>query len=225
MRLSVIIPVHNEERYLKSCLEALINQIDKPDEIIVVDNNCTDDTIKIAKKYPVKIIKEKRQGMIFARNSGFNSAQYEIIARVDADTIVFPNWTQQIKKNIKNGVQALTGPVIFYDLPFFKTSIFPCQIYFNFLRLIQLGKNTLVGPNMILTKKAWQKVKKQVCLDDKKVHEDIDLAIHLLKNNIKITVDEKLVVKASSRRIKYQPISFFIEYPWRFFKTFFYHLF
>jgi len=72
-----------------------------------------------------------------------------------------------------------------------------------------------MGPNMIITKEIWQKVKDKVCLDNKKVHEDIDLAIHILKTGGKIKRDDSLIVKASGRRIKTNPFSFFIEYPLR----------
>ena len=51
MKVSVVIPVYNEEKYIKNCLESLMKQEEKPDEIIVVDNNCTDETINIVKKY------------------------------------------------------------------------------------------------------------------------------------------------------------------------------
>jgi len=51
-----------------------MNQIEKPDEIIIVNNNSTDKTVAIAEKYPVKIVNEPEQGMIQARNRGFNEA-------------------------------------------------------------------------------------------------------------------------------------------------------
>lgn len=49
LRVSVVIPVYNEEKYIEKCLAALFSQKVKADEIIVVDNNCTDRTIDIVK--------------------------------------------------------------------------------------------------------------------------------------------------------------------------------
>ncbi|MCX7955942.1 MAG: glycosyltransferase family 2 protein, partial [Patescibacteria group bacterium] len=82
MTISIIIPAYNEEKYIENALKSLVNQTEKPDEVIVVDNNCTDKTIKIAKKYqkklPLKIIHETKQGIAYSRNTGFNKAKGEI---------------------------------------------------------------------------------------------------------------------------------------------------
>lgn len=217
MKISVIIPVHNEEKYIKTCLESLQKQKTPADEVVVVDNNCNDRTLKLAKQFRTKIIKEKRQGITFARNSGFNQARYEIIARCDADSILPSDWISKIKKNFTDGkIDGLTGPVIFYDFPF-KTPLF--AIFYMLLeKFLQRGE-TLNGPNMAITKKIWEKVRDNLCHDDKKVHEDIDLSLHIMKTGGKIRYDWSLISKISARRIKYNPLSFFVEYPIRLFKT------
>jgi glycosyltransferase involved in cell wall biosynthesis len=218
MRVSVVIPVFNEEKYIKGCLDSLMKQEEKPDEIIIVDNNCTDSTIKVAKEYQVKIVKEKKQGTIYARNAGFNAAKYDIIARCDADTILPADWIKKIKENFENKkIDALCGTIIFYDYWFFKQTSLPVGLFIKSMKLI-LKHYILAGPNMLLTKKTWEKVKKEVCLDGKKVHEDIDLSIHIAKYG-QIGFDPTLFVYASGRRIENNPLSFFIEYPWRLIKT------
>lgn len=218
MKISVVIPVFNEEKYIDNCLQSLHQQEEKADEIIIVNNNCTDRTIDIAKKYKVKIIKEKKQGTIFARNTGFNTAKYEIIARCDADTILPENWIKKIKENFsKRNIDGLTGPASFYDLPF--PTLFFTIIYLKGMKILQKGKHTLIGPNMAITKTVWNKIKNQTCVDEKKVHEDIDLAIHISQIGGKIYLDDNLAVKISARRIKNNPFSFFIEYPTRLAKT------
>jgi len=223
MKVSVIIPVYNEENYIDLCLKSLVNQEERPDEIIIVNNNSTDNTVKIAKKYPVLIVKESKQGMIQARNCGFDKGVNEILARCDADVILPPFWIKKIRRHfLKSKIDALTGPVVFYDLPL-KTPLY-CNAYLKSLNLIQKGNNTLLGPNMIITKKIWKKVRSKVCLDNKKVHEDIDLAIHIIREGGKIIEDRSLIVKASGRRIKNDPISFFTEYPIRIARTLLYHL-
>ena len=62
MKVSLVIPAYNEEKYMKDCLVHIMAQQVRPDEIIVVDNNCTDKTVKIAKLFPVTIVKEPVRG-------------------------------------------------------------------------------------------------------------------------------------------------------------------
>jgi len=227
MKLSVIIPVYNEEKYITKCLESIVNQTQKPDEVIVVDNNCTDNTITITKKYkkllPLKIVKEKKQGMIFARNKGFNIAKGDILAKCDADSILPQNWIKIIKDFfVKKKIDGLTGPIFFYDF-LLKTSIFS-KIYLFLMKILQKGE-TLIGPNLAISKKIWQKVKNEVCLDEKNVHEDIDLSLHILKNGGKIIYVWELETAVSARRIVKTPWIFFINYPYRLIKNLLSHRF
>jgi glycosyltransferase involved in cell wall biosynthesis len=227
MKVSLIIPVFNEEKYITLCLESLEKQIEKPNEIIIVDNNCTDNTINIVKKYkkilPIKIVKEKKKGVVFARNKGFSKAKGDILARCDADSILPKNWIKKIKEDFsKNKIDGLTGPIIFYDF-FLKTSFFS-KIYLILMKILQKGE-TLLGPNMAISKKIWEKIKKEVCFDEKNIHEDIDLSLHILKNNGKIIYDFNLIVYASSRRITKTPWIFFLNYPWRLIKNLVSHRF
>lgn len=223
MKVSVVIPVYNEEKYIVSCLEGIAKQRIKPDEVIVVNNNSTDGTASLVGQFPfVRIIEEKKQGMIAARNTGFDAAIYEIIARCDADTITPLNWIEQIKRDFTRfPIDALTGPYFYYDAPIKTTAI--ARAYLDMMRPIHRGKETLLGPNMILKKEMWNKVRNNVCLDDKLVHEDIDLAYHIHEIGGVIKRDDRLVVYTSSRRIKKNPHSFFGEYPIRFMKMLLHH--
>lgn len=202
MKVSVIIPVHNEEKYLEKCLQSILAQTEKPDEIIVVDNNCTDKTIKIAQEFGAKIVKEKKQGMIYARNAGFDTAQYEIIARTDADIILPKDWIAKIKKAFTDSeLGALSGPTEYQRWQkTIKLSHVPSLMLFDILSLL-FKNGCLYGPNMALRKSVWGKVKNAVCLDDKKVHEDIDLSIHLNKLT-KIVFDNNLIIGTTRVRWK-----------------------
>jgi glycosyltransferase involved in cell wall biosynthesis len=211
VKISVVIPAYNEEKSIDTCLNYLVNQEEKPDEIIVVDNNCTDKTAEIAKKYGARVITEEKQGMIPARNKGYNSAQYEIIARTDADTHVPKNWIKLIKENFaKNkNLLGLSGPANFYNFPIndkLQYSQWENKAIFAFIKS-QIKHDTLYGPNHAIRKSAWEKVKNEVCLDDKSVHEDVDLAIHLGRYG-EIKIDPKLVVNTSFRRFK-KPFNYF----------------
>lgn len=221
MKISLIIPAYNEEKFIKKCLESIKNQTVSPDEIILINNNSTDKTLDIVKKFKVKIINEKQQGISFARNRGLNEAKYEIIARCDADCILPNTWIEQIKENFKNKkIDALGGPLYYYDIILPNKKIIVAFI--KFMKVI-LGHYPLIGPNMAVTKKIWNKVKDHVCNDNNLVHEDIDLAVHINKIGGKIGYDEKLISTISSRRLKNNPYSYFIEYPERWIKTIRHH--
>ncbi len=221
LRVSVVIPVYNEGKYIGACLESLMRQTVPADEIIVVDNNSTDDTVKIAKQYPVKIIKETKQGRGHARNRGFNKAQYDIIARTDGDSILPSNWIKRIKKKFTDEkIVAISGPAEFYDLPEFiqnthwqtKTTWIKVINTYNKVVRQLLKHDSLYGPNCALRKSAWNQIKNTTCLDDNQVHEDLDLAIHLAPLGT-IKFYPNLKVSTSVRRWK-KPEAY-VEYLFR----------
>ena len=221
MKYSVIIPAYNEEKYIGDCLKSLKNQTTPPDEIIVIDNNCIDKTVEIASKYDVTILKQPIQGMIPGRNMGFDNAKGDILIRCDADSQAPSDWVKNINNHFENeNIVGLFGPGVFYDspLPNFVVLFF-FRTYFFVGKLI-LGHEMLLGSNMAITKKSWEQVKDKACLEDKLVHEDVDIAIHVGKLG-KIIYDEKLINKISARR--FRNVFSLIEYPTRFIKTIIYN--
>ena len=219
MKISVVIPAYNEEATIGTCLESLLNQEHPADEIIVVNNNSTDKTVSIVKQFPVRIVIERNQGMTPARNAGYNAAQHEIIARCDADSIVPPYWIQRIKENFETGkIDALSGPIRYRNFPAIYYTL--RDGYRGFLKFANKGTVMLAGPNHALKKKMWNKIKNNVCSDDKQVHEDFNLSIEIRKVKGVIMYDRGLVVYTSARRIFENPHSFFLEYPLRTIRTF-----
>lgn len=224
MKVSVVIPVYNEEKYIKNCLDSLAKQVEKPDEIIVVDNNSTDKTIEIVKKYKsIKIIKETTQGMTPARNTGFNQTKYEIIVKCDADSVLPQDWIKNIKNDFlqDSEIIAISMPIKFNDIYFILDNTIPFYIYL-FIPRLMTGFYYLIGPGYAIKKTVWNKIRNEICLDDKKVHEDIDISFHLKKYG-KIFHDGKNVVSSSARRMINNPFSFFGEYISRFFKMYWNH--
>ena len=222
MKVSVVIPAYNEEKYIAKCLQSLLNQQEKPDEIIVVNNNSKDKTVEIAKSYHVRLLHESEQGMIPARNRGFNEALYEVIARTDADSVVPVTWISTIKKNmVDEKVVGISAPTFFYDAPFAKiVTLLQIFIFFKLSKII-LRHNVLNGPNIAIRKSAWMKIKNSVCLNDRQVHEDMDLAIHLHKYGT-INYVPEMQIDVSARRIKYNFYSIMTDYLFRWIRTMFF---
>ncbi len=95
MNLSVIIPAFNEAGYLPSTLDSirrasehLQSQTDVGVEVIVVDNNSTDDTAAIAESMGATVVGEPVQGIGSARNRGASAAEGDVLVFVDADVTV-----------------------------------------------------------------------------------------------------------------------------------------
>ena len=87
IKFSLIICGYNEEENLNLCIKSCLNlNYDKKSyEIIYVDNNSKDNSIKTAKKYPIKVFLEKKQGASEARNKGIKESKGEILVFLDAD--------------------------------------------------------------------------------------------------------------------------------------------
>lgn len=92
-KVSVIIPIYNAEKYLKECLDSVINQSLKNIEIICVNDGSTDNSINILNEYKngcdyLKVINQENKGVIEARISGYKAATGEYIGWVDADDFI-----------------------------------------------------------------------------------------------------------------------------------------
>ena len=87
MRCSLIIPVYNAEKTIASCVESALNQsMPRADyEVIIVDDGSTDNTSRIIREYPVRIIEQQNQGPATARNVGAIEAGGDILIFTDSD--------------------------------------------------------------------------------------------------------------------------------------------
>lgn len=88
--ISVIIPAYNYGRYLDECIISVLNQ-GMANEIIVVDDESTDNTKEVVARYPVKYIWQKNKGLSGARNTGIKAATSEYIMCLDADDMLRPD--------------------------------------------------------------------------------------------------------------------------------------
>jgi len=117
-KISVIIPIYNGKNYIKKLLDSLLDlNYPKNDfEIIVVDNNSSDNTIELVKKYPVRLLEEKSiQSSYAARNKGIKHAKYDILAFIDADCIASKAWIKEgIEPIVNEEADLVGGQVEFY---------------------------------------------------------------------------------------------------------------
>ncbi len=86
--ISVIIPAHNEQAYLRRTLDAVNRQHYRTYEVIVVANGCSDRTPKIAREHCDSLLVVSEKGLSRARNLGAHAAQGEILLFLDADTVL-----------------------------------------------------------------------------------------------------------------------------------------
>jgi cellulose synthase/poly-beta-1,6-N-acetylglucosamine synthase-like glycosyltransferase len=109
--VTVVVPVRNRERTIQPLLESLqkLDYDRNKVEVIVVDGNSTDKTQEIVKKYPVKLVVEKRKGLNLARNTGIKRSKCEIVAFTDSDCVVPPNWITKIVENFKDPQVSCVG--------------------------------------------------------------------------------------------------------------------
>ena len=99
--VSIVIPAFNYGKYIAEAIESALAQ-SVPCEIIVVDDESTDNTAEIVKKYPVKYIWQKNKGLAGARNTGIREAKGKYIMSFDADDILRPDAIKEHLALLKN---------------------------------------------------------------------------------------------------------------------------
>jgi len=110
-RVSVVIPTKNEEEVICDCLFSVFDQSFIPFEVIVVDGLSTDDTLKKAREFPVRILIEKEPTSLpNARNLGVQKATGEIVFIIDADVVLE-------KKCVENAVKYFQDPNVVAVIP------------------------------------------------------------------------------------------------------------
>jgi glycosyltransferase involved in cell wall biosynthesis len=171
MKISFVIPAHNEEQMIGQCLSAVFADIERTlsagkefdAEVVVVDNASTDKTREVALQFPnVTVVHEPLKGLVYARRAGWVATDGELVANIDADTRMPSRWLERVLGEFANDPElaALSGPYHYYDLPVWKRALVKVFYLLGWLmHLVNhhvLGKGAMLqGGNFVLRRSAW----------------------------------------------------------------------
>lgn len=217
--ISLVIPAHNEDQRIGTTLD-LINRQTYPRElmeVIVVDNNCTDQTVAVAKRFGAQVVVQTHPGVAWAREAGWRAARGEIVISTDADVQPKPNWVEQIVDRFSANprVVGLTGGLRFFDKPawfnYAAIVLNPLLVLLGFL--MSRGVYNFSGNNMAARRQAYEAV--GGFNTSLFFGEDMDLARRLRKVG-KIRFYPGLVNWVSGRRYtpNYGFWRYFVNYLW-----------
>ena len=175
-KVSVIVPVYNVEKYLKKCLDSLVNQTLKDIEIIVVNDGSPDNSQEIIDKYVkkyknVKSYIKENGGLSSARNYGLKYAKGEYIAFVDSDDWVEVDMYEKMyKKAIKNHFDIVVCDTVeFYESG--KTIYKKSNLKYSDNDI----KNYIISPPMACTRLYKRKIFNDIKFEEKIFYEDLNL--------------------------------------------------
>ena len=162
--ISVIVPVYNVERYLKKCINSILDQTYENIEVVLVDDGSTDKSGAICDEYAAKdlrvtVIHKENGGLSSARNAGLKVAAGDLIGFVDADDYIEDTMYEKLKENMDK----------------YGSDISVCQIYKSYKYFTDLvdgldkeevyeGKDkfsNLENDNYFMTVVAWNKLYKK----------------------------------------------------------------
>jgi cellulose synthase/poly-beta-1,6-N-acetylglucosamine synthase-like glycosyltransferase len=201
--VTVIVPVRNGEPTIEPLLESLqkLDYDRKKVEVLVVDGNSTDKTRDIVKKYPVKLVVEKKKGLNTARNTGIRNSNGEIIAFTDCDCVVPSNWITKIVENFKDpqvscvggSAKGLNGDFI---SQYADNSIVPLMPSFKKREELNMVKPFLrhpAGCNMAFKRKVAEEVG---CFDESIQYgfDEVEFTERVCRAGYKMVLDPKVFV-------------------------------
>ena len=197
IKISIVVPIYNVEKYLCRCIDSIINQTIKDIEVILVDDGSTDSCPKICDQYAqkdirIRVIHKSNGGLSSARNEGIKVAQGQYIGFVDSDDYVNINMYEKLyNQAIEKGadiVQCHFKKV--YEDEDYSRLINECDVdelsnNEALLRLVKMGElhvQSVVAWNKIYKKELFQNISYPIG----KLHEDEFTTYKLFANSSKI---------------------------------------
>ncbi|MDO1445146.1 glycosyltransferase family 2 protein [Rhodocytophaga aerolata] len=159
MKISIVTPSYNSEKYITETIESIKQQSYKNFEHIIVDGKSTDNTVKILQMYPhLHWISEKDNGQTDALNKGFRLASGDILAWQNADDLYFPDTFEKVIKFFKENPE--TDIIYGYYELIDSTSNFVCKvkpIAWNFW-LFKHGRFVPMQPTVFWRRKVYEEI-------------------------------------------------------------------
>ncbi len=166
MQLAFVIPAYNEEALIGKCLTSVLAEVKRSGrnvDIVVVNNASTDRTKEIASSFPgVRVIDEMEKGLVAARDAGFRATTAELVANIDADTVVPAGWIDTVLDEFARDrrLVCLSGPYFYYDLSvwnrFLVTAFYGATYAIYILNRFILRVGSVVqGGNFVFKRSAW----------------------------------------------------------------------
>lgn len=201
-KVSVVIPVKNEEKIVGSLLSSLLNQnYNGWYEIIVVDDHSTDNTIDIIKTFiktskKVKYFKSNGIGPAAARNIGIKKSKGEIVLFTDGDCIVPKDWVSRISKHFDSeqtsGIGGKTEP---FETNTFVSRLNDAIFSYRYANTSRGDVNVVYTSNAAFRKDILMKINGFDKNFNKANGEDLDLCYRVLDASGKIVFDPNISVK------------------------------
>lgn len=156
MKISLVIPAYNEEKFIGKCLESVQKNGAGFFEIIVVNNASTDRTAEIAASFPgVRVVTEPSKGLTKARQKGLEEAGGDFIAFIDADTSLPPRWMGMVERNFESpGVVCLSGSYRYYDGPWLRNMFIYFLWWISYPLTYRIVGYMVVGGNFVARRSA-----------------------------------------------------------------------
>lgn len=206
MRISVVIPARNEEKFIVGCLQALKRQTLPPDEIIVVDNGSTDQTAALVMDTGVKLVRCPTPGVAVARQAGLEAATGDWVATTDADSRPVAGWLEALRPHMESCI-ALYGPLRMFGLPAWQEELTELG-YGIFLKMMMLlGRPNLAAANMAFHRQTALELGGYPVVE---AAEDVILGSRLKAQGRVCYVRDALVL-TSARRVKGGWTKFFLQ--------------
>ncbi len=161
MLISVIIPAHNEERYIGKCLKSIkiaAREISDKVEIIVVANRCTDRTADIARRYGVEVLENSDKCISSIRNAGVRASNGRVIVTIDADSVMHKTALAEIKELLRSGKYIGGGAIPMFDRMSLGIAISGAYVALNLLPTMIKSGGFISATMFWFSRKAFDKI-------------------------------------------------------------------
>jgi glycosyltransferase involved in cell wall biosynthesis len=211
-RFSIVIPAYNEAHFIAETITSLQDQNFKGEfEIIVVDNNSTDQTARIASSLGAVVVEETQPGVCFARQRGTEEAKGEIVISTDGDTTFAPDWLSKIDATFRQNpkIVAVTGPCRYKNGPIWGR-IYTGSLFglFKLVYLITRQTYYASATNIAFKKSAWTSYNIKLTQGG----DELDLLAKLRKKGRIVYLSHNQTYTSSRRLVRGFIYNFFVSF-------------